>query len=191
MPPFLRNMIPLASVAVLTLVSALPFGWPADIRSYMPLLPYTVIHYWAVRRPRQMPEWGVFLAGLIADVLTYGPLGFWSLVFLIGVVAVDATRDMPDWGALGRWGQFSATLLLLGFCQWLVKSIYDVELANWRPMLLAVVIASLCYPLIGFALRPLHRLWGRSENAAMTRTASRNSDNPTLSRSPTSATRGV
>jgi rod shape-determining protein MreD len=188
--PLLRNMVPLASVAVLTLVAALPFGWPTDIRFYMPLLPYTVIHYWAVRRPKQMPEWGVFLAGLITDVLTHGPLGFWSLMYLIGVVAVDATRDMPDWGALGRWGQFCGTLLVLGFCQWLVASIYFVELADWKPMLLAVAIAALSYPVIGFALRPLHRLWGRSENAAMARSATR-SDNPTLSRGQSPVNRGV
>ena len=186
--PILRNLVPLATLAALTLVAALPFGLPADVRFYMPLLPYTVIHYWAVRRPTLMPEWGVFLAGLATDVLTHGPLGFWSLMFLIGVVAVDATRGMPDWGALGRWAQFSGILLVLGGCQWLVASIYFVELADWKPMLLAVAIAVLSYPLIGFALRPLQRLWERPDHTAM----SRGSDNPTLSRgpSPASAARG-
>jgi rod shape-determining protein MreD len=169
--PYLRNMVPLLSVALLTVIAALPFGLPSDVRFFMPLLPYTVIHYWAVRRPTLMPEWGVFLAGLVTDVLTHGPLGFWSLMFLIGVVAVDATRDMPDWGALGRWGQFCGTLMILGLSEWLVASIYFVELADWKPMLLAVLIAALSYPAIGFALRPLHRLWGRPENPTMTRGA--------------------
>jgi rod shape-determining protein MreD len=184
--PLFRNMVPLATVAVVTVVAALPLSLPSDVRFYMPLLPYTVIHYWAVRRPTLMPEWGVFLAGLITDVLTHGPLGFWSLMFLIGAVAVDATRDMPDWGALGRWGQFCATLLVLGFSQWLVASIYFVELADWKPMALAVTIAALSYPLIGFALRPLQRLWVRIENPAMTRSG----DNPTMARGQSSATRG-
>jgi rod shape-determining protein MreD len=169
--PYLRNMVPLMSVSVLTVIAALPFGLPSDVRFFMPLLPYTVIHYWAVRRPTLMPEWGVFLAGLATDVLTNGPLGFWSLMFLIGVVAVDATRDMPDWGALGRWGQFCGTLGVLGLCEWLVTSIYRVELADWKPMLLAVVIAALSYPVVGFALRPLLRLWVRPENPTMTRGA--------------------
>jgi rod shape-determining protein MreD len=167
--PILRNAVPLASVAALTLVAALPFGMPAEVRFYMPLLPYTVIHYWAVRRPTLMPEWGVFLAGLGTDALTHGPLGFWSLMFLIGVVAVDATRDAPDWGAVGRWGVFSGTLLALGVCQWLVASVYFVEWADWKPMLLAVIIAVLSYPVIGSVLRPLNRLWASPENAAMTR----------------------
>jgi rod shape-determining protein MreD len=179
----LRNLVPIASVAVLTLIAALPLGWPIDVRFLMPLLPYTAIHYWAVRRPKQMPEWGVFLAGLMTDVLTQGPLGFWSLMFLIGVVAVDATRDMPDWGALGRWGQFCGTLLLLGFCQWLVASIYFVNLEDWRPLLLAGAITALSYPLIGFALRPLLRLWGRADGTGRSRLAvTRGGDNPTMSR---------
>jgi cell shape-determining protein MreD len=180
--PILRYMVPLASVAVLTVLAALPFGWPTDIRFYMPLLPYTVIHYWSVRRPTLMPEWGVFLAGLATDVLTHGPLGFWSLMFLIGVVAVDATRDMPDWGALGRWGQFCGTLLVLGFSQWLVASIFFVEWVDCKPMLLAVGIAALSYPVVGFVLRPLHRLAGRSDQTGLARPGSRGGDNPTMAR---------
>jgi rod shape-determining protein MreD len=167
--PYLRNVVPILSVAALTLLAALPFGMPSDLRFYMPLLPYTAIHYWAVRRPALMPEWAVFLAGLATDVLTHGPLGFWSLMFLIGVVAVDATRDMPDWGAIGRWGQFCVTLAILGLAEWLVASIYRVELADWRPLVLAAFIAAISYPVIGFLLRPLQKLWVRPENPAMTR----------------------
>jgi rod shape-determining protein MreD len=178
----LRTMVPLASVALLTLVAALPVGWPTNLRLFMPLLPYTAIHYWAVRRPSLMPEWGVFLAGLATDVVTHGPLGFWSLMFLVGVVAVDATRDLPDWGALGRWGQFCCTLLLLGVCQWLVASIYFVELVDWKPMLLAVGFAAVSYPVIGFALRPLLRLWSRPEHSGASRASPRGGDNPTLAR---------
>jgi cell shape-determining protein MreD len=188
--PILRNLVPLATVAFLTVLAALPLGLPVDMSYYMPLLPFTAIHYWAVRRPALMPEWGVFLAGLVTDVLTHESLGFWSLIFLIGIVVVDATRDMPDWGALGRWLQFAATLLILGFCQWLVASIYRVELAASKPMLMAVVIAALSYPVIGFCLRPLQRLWVRPENTGM----SRGGDNPTMSRGqqPTAAaTRGA
>jgi hypothetical protein len=135
-----------------------------------------------VRRPTLMPEWGVFLAGLATDVLTHGPLGFWSLMFLIGVVAVDATRDMPDWGALGRWGQFCGTLLVLGFSQWLVASIFFVEWVDCKPMLLAVGIAALSYPVVGFVLRPLHRLAGRSDQTGLARPGSRGGDNPTMAR---------
>lgn len=182
----LRNAVPLTSVAILTLGAALPFGMPADVRFYMPLLPYTAIHYWAVRRPTLMPEWGVFLAGLVTDALTHGPLGFWSLMFLVGVLAVDATRNLPDWGALGRWLLFCGTLLVLGFCQWLVASIYFVELADWKPMLLAVIIAVLSYPVISFALRPLHRLWSQPDNAAM----SRRGDTILTARGHSPATRG-
>jgi rod shape-determining protein MreD len=156
--PILRNLVPITSVVVLALVAALPFGLPSDVRFIMPLLPYTVIHYWAVRRPTLMPEWGVFLVGLGTDVLTNGPLGFWSLIFLIGVVAVDATRDLPDWGAVGRWIQFCATLLVLGLAAWLVTSIYFLELADWKPMAVALAMAALSYPLFGLLLRPLHRL---------------------------------
>jgi rod shape-determining protein MreD len=166
--PILRNLVPMTSVVALTLLSALPFGFPSDVHFFMPLLPYTVIHYWAVRRPTLMPEWAVFLVGLGTDVLTHGPLGFWSLMFLIGVVAVDATRDLPDWGALGRWAQFCATLLVLGAAAWLVTSIYFLELADWKPLAVALGCAALSYPLFGFALRPLHR-WLRPEIPALNR----------------------
>jgi rod shape-determining protein MreD len=174
--PLLKTLIPLLSVAALTLLAVLPLGLPVDARFVMPLLPYTAVHFWAVRRPALMPEWGVFLAGLTTDVLTNGPLGFWSLMFLAGVVSVDATRDMPEWGALGRWGQFCVTIAVMGVVEWIVASIYFVQVADWKPVVLAATIAAVCYPAISFALRPLLRLClrvesSRPDNTALTRGA--------------------
>jgi rod shape-determining protein MreD len=192
--PYLRNTVPLLSVAILTLIAALPFGMPTDGRFYMPLLPYTAIHYWAVRRPGLMPEWGVFLAGLMTDVLTHGPLGFWALMFLAGLVVINASRNLPDWGALGRWAQFCVTLAVMGVCEWLVASLYFFELADWKPIVIAIGIGALSYPLLGLLLRPLLGIWLRSEHADSIRsTASRTLvARPTaLTRAATHATRGA
>ena len=84
------------SIAVLTLLAALPWGLPTEDRFFLPLLPVVAIHYWALRRPEVLPEWFVFLAGLLLDVFTHGPLGYWPLVYLVayalGVLGSEAGR---------------------------------------------------------------------------------------------------
>jgi rod shape-determining protein MreD len=169
--PALKEFMPACSVALATLLAALPWGLPSEARFLLPLLPYTAIHFWAVRRPALMPEWLVFLAGLTTDVLTNGPLGYWSLVFLLGYILVLPLLPLTRYGALGRWLHFAITLLLLALAQWLIASIFFMQGIDWRPLLRAAVVACMLYPLAGFLFRPLNRLWIRPDNTALGRGA--------------------
>ena len=165
----IKQLFPGLSVVLLTLLSALPWGLPSEARFFLPLLPYTAIHFWAVRRPNLMPEWLVFAAGLATDVLTHGPLGFWSLIFLIGYIMVHLTGRLPFEGVAARWINFCATLLVLSVAQWLIASVYFLDFVEWTPLLRSSVAAALLYPLIGLAFRPLNRLWSRPGNSRLAR----------------------
>lgn len=160
----LRQVIPGLTVIVATLAAALPWGLPAQARFLMPLLPYATIHFWAVRRPAQMPEWLVFLAGLAIDVLTNGPLGFWSLIYLIGLMCCHALWPPMKVGAFGRWLQFGATLIILATAEWLLASAFFMSAISWQPFFGGALFAVLVYPFIGLALRPIDRLWPSSDN---------------------------
>jgi rod shape-determining protein MreD len=161
----LKELMPAVSVALVTLLAALPWGLPSEARFLLPLLPYATIHFWAVRLPALMPEWLVFLSGLAADVLTHGPLGFWSLVYLLGYMLVQVLRDFNRWGAAGRWLLFSITIALLAFAQWLVASVYFMNAADWIPLVRSAAVICLLYPLMGLLLRPLNRLRPRPDDA--------------------------
>lgn len=139
----LKYIAPFASIAFFTVLAALPWGLPADDRFFLPLLPCVAIHYWAMRRPDHVPEWFVFAAGLLLDVFTHGPLGYWSLIYLLaqslGVLGTDAIRS----GVGVRLGLFAASLAAVTAVSWIVASIYFLEFADWVPYARAAVMAGL------------------------------------------------
>lgn len=160
MPPSsLQHTIPVLSMAVLTLLAALPWGLPPGARFFLPLLPYVAIHFWLVRRPGLMPEWAVFLAGLTTDVLTHGPLGFWSLVYLLGYLTARALPQSVVTTTLQRFANFCLTLGVLALAQWTIASVYFVDYAEWRPVVSGTLAAILAYPVVGLIFRPLSLLW--------------------------------
>lgn len=160
MPAFaIKNIIPSASVVLTTLLAALPWGLSSDSRFLLPMLPYAAIHFWAVRRPALMPEWIAFASGLATDVLTHGPLGFWSLVFLLGLMFIQACRPAERWGAVGVWLHFAATLSLLALAQWAIATAFFMSAVDWRPFFNGALLAALVYPLLCLIFAPLDRFW--------------------------------
>lgn len=139
----LKYIAPFASIAFFTVLAALPWGLPTEDRFFLPLLPCVAIHYWAMRRPDHVPEWFVFAAGLLLDVFTHGPLGYWSLIYLLaqslGVLGTEAIRS----GVWVRLGLFGASLVAVTFVSWVVASVYFLELADWMPYARAAIMAAL------------------------------------------------
>ena len=131
------------SIAVLTLLAALPWGLPTEDRFFLPLLPVVAVHYWALRRPELLPEWFVFLAGLVLDVFTHGPLGYWPLVYLmayaLGVLGSEAGRA----SVYVRLGLFAVSLFVVTVLSWGIASVYYLEMLDWVPYARGAAFAAL------------------------------------------------
>jgi rod shape-determining protein MreD len=149
------RFIPALSVAVLALVAVLPWGLPPDGRFVLPLLPFIAIHYWASRHPDRLAEWVPFVAGLAVDVLSNGPLGYWSLIYLVGYMIAVEAHLVTAAGPAGRWFIFLTSLALLVAAAWGIASLYYLELAAWRPFAWAALLAGLAYPVFALILRSL------------------------------------
>ena len=149
----LNSVAPAATILSVTLLAALPWGFGSQYRFFLPHLIYLAIHYWTLRAPDRVPEWAVFTAGLTFDVLTSGPLGYWSLVFLIGYVIAVLQSAWPDGGKVVRWGLLASALAMLALVEWGLASLYYLELADWRPYAVAALGVALAYPFIAFVLQ--------------------------------------
>lgn len=150
---FLVRMIPALTIFIATILVALPWGMAAENRFFLPLLPLIVIHYWTLRSPEHVAEWWVFLAGLSLDILTYGPMGYWALIYLLGYAAAKLSTGLADDGPFAKWLLSAATLFVLTAVAWCVSSLYYFEFADWQPYVSAAVAAAIVYPVIGFVLR--------------------------------------
>jgi rod shape-determining protein MreD len=130
-----------------SIVAALPWGIGSQARFLLPLLLYALVHAFIVRSPGAVAEWVVFLAGLMLDVLTSGPLGFWALTLLGGYVIAVMQEEWPG-GLLRRWGQFLVALCGVTAFAWCLATLYFFETADVRPLASAAVGAGLAYPLV-------------------------------------------
>lgn len=143
---------PSITVLVAVLVSSVPWGLPASTAFVLPLATGMLIFLHAVRPKVMLPPWVAFLAGVLTDILTGGPLGYWAFVFL---VAHGLGRSFPREGAAprlsGLWPTYALIAAALAALAWTVASAYFVRLIDWRPMLIAVAIVTVLFPLLARA----------------------------------------
>ena len=139
----LRSLVPITTVAVLTLVAIMPWGLPAEDRFVLPLFPVVAIYYWTLDRESWLPEWAVFLAGLLLDVLTQGPLGYWALIYLVAyVVAVLASGARVE-TTTARLALFAGAVIAVAAFAWLAASAYFLDLLDLGPYVRGAVVAVL------------------------------------------------
>ncbi len=168
MQPF-RYIAPFASLAILTLVAALPWGLPPEDRFFLPLLPIVAIHYWSLRHGSLIPEWAVFLAGLTLDVLTHGPLGYWSLIYLVAHSLAILSAPIASRGVAARIGLFALALVAVTVMAWAVSSVYFLEPADWRPYAFGAGLAGIAALLLVPLLRSIDVQQGTRGNPRLLR----------------------
>jgi rod shape-determining protein MreD len=153
MTPIAKILAPL-SIAVLVVFSALPWGLEADSRFVLPLLPAVAIHYWVLRdKTVTVPEWFVFAVGLLLDVLTNGPLGFWSFIYLLTYASAVLSQPFAHDGPFQRWLLMVAAVSLVAAIAWVVTSLYSLQVVDWQPFVWGVIAATLAHPLMAFVFR--------------------------------------
>jgi len=144
----LARLVPAASLAALVLAVILPWGVPSSSRFMLPLLPLVAIYCWVLRAPALMTEWVVFPAGLLVDVATDGPLGYWALVYLLGHALTVLSAPLAGGGAVARWLLFVAVLTGVSVLELLLSSLYFGAWADAGPLVRAVVLVAAAYPLV-------------------------------------------
>lgn len=149
--------LPFLSIFLLVLIAVMPWGLPPGYRIALPLLPIIAIHYWTLRHDAMIPEWMVFLAGLSLDLLTHGPLGYWSLIYLFAYLTALLGQPTASRGPAARLAALLAALALSAGAAWLVASAFALEWIEVAPFVRGSVFAALATIVILPMLRALDR----------------------------------
>jgi rod shape-determining protein MreD len=163
------RLTPAITVFILAILAVLPWGLPAHARFVLPFLPVIAIHTWSSRHLERLSPWVPFAAGIVVDVLTNGPLGYWPLIYLGAMMLGADAQRTPGTGLAARWALFLASLVGLVIAAWGVASLYHLELSDWRPFAWALWIGALSYPLVAFGLRALDPEPQRASNDRLVR----------------------
>ncbi len=150
-------LLPALTVLVTAAISVMPWRVPGFVAFGLPFLTLGTVFFWAERRPSQLLGLVVFSAGLMTDLVTDGPLGYWALLFLIGLALGDFTgRHWAGGSNMHQsWLGFALCLPLVAGFGWAIASLYYLTLLDLQLILYATAAGITGYLPLALALRSL------------------------------------
>ena len=141
--------VPALSVFVAVLATAVPLGLPADATFIPPLIVMTMIFCWRALPGTVFPSYLALLFGLLTDILSGGPLGFWAMMALIAANAggrAPSPADAQDRNRL--WLFWAGIATAIGVLAWLLGSLYVVRVIDAWPIAFGVCVSILLFPVV-------------------------------------------
>lgn len=147
-----RNGLTIAILFVFILLALFPLRTEAfgDVR---PALLTTAVFYWAVYRPYLLRAVGVFVAGVVFDLVTGLPPGVSALILLaVQGIASAQQKFLLAQSYVVVWACFSLLAFLAGLGQWAILSLLSFTVFTIKPTLVTALLTALLYPLVTFPL---------------------------------------
>lgn len=152
-----RASFPGASTLLLLVLLGAPLGLPAQ--ADLPLgVGLACVYFWSLFRPASLPPPLVFALGLVADLLSNGPIGPEVLILLIvhGLV-LRWRRFLARQGFLVVWIAFALLAVGAVAADWALTSLLAFTLLPVGPALFQAAIAAGIYPALAMLLTMAHR----------------------------------
>jgi rod shape-determining protein MreD len=138
--------IPFAVALFCVMFTMLPWGLSLGV-VIAPSFALMAVYYWGLYRPDLMPPFAVFLVGLFQDLLSGGPLGLWSLVFLaVYGVVVSQRLFFIGKAFLAIWFGFGVMALVAGVISWMVSCLYFGMILSPLSVTVQALLSFILYP---------------------------------------------
>lgn len=163
-------ILPALSVLFAVIATAVPWGLPGDATFILPLVVVMMIFCWRALPGTVFPPYLAMLLGLLTDITSGGPLGFWALMSLIAATAGGRAPPLTDGQDLNRlwlvWGGVAGVVASFG---WLLASLYFLRWIDWWPIAFGALASIALFPVVlrGLLWVRRGRLW--PERAALYR----------------------
>jgi rod shape-determining protein MreD len=146
--------LPVLSVVFAVLATAVPWGLPADATFVLPLVVVMMVFCWRALPGTVFPPYLALLLGLLTDVVSGGPLGFWALMALIAATVGGRVTPATDRQDLNRlWLVWGGVAVLIGVLGWGLASLYFLRWIHWWPIAFGALVSVIIFPVV---LRGLH-----------------------------------
>ena len=151
-------MLPIVSILVAVFATAVPWGLPADTTFVLPLVVVMMVFCWRTIQGAVLPPIVVMLIGLLTDVTTGGPLGYWGLMALMASSIAGWTQSITDKGGVGLlWLVWLPVVVLLAGFGWLLASLYFFRWVDWRAIAIGAAASAVLFPHVSYLLLRLER----------------------------------
>lgn len=161
----MNAIVPALSVLLAVLSTSLPLGLPADATFILPFLMVTMVFVWRALHA-ELPAYAAMLFGLLTDITTGGPLGYWGLMALLAATAGELARPFAVQRNFSMlWLTWLPCVTLLATFGWLLASLYFFRWIDHWPFVIAASTSFLLFPAILYWLRKLRSV-GRVSRGA-------------------------
>jgi rod shape-determining protein MreD len=145
----MNPILPALSVLLAVLATAVPWGLPADATFMLPLVVVMMVFCWRIMPDVSLPLFACMLLGLLTDVMSGGPLGFFALMTLIAASVGGLLRFSVEprdlWILWLIWGALITTLGIFG---WLLGSLYFFRWIDWWPIFFGTLASIALFPVV-------------------------------------------
>lgn len=162
---FSRWSFPVVSTALGMVVIAAPLGLPGG-PELLAGFALVAVYFWSLFRPRAMPPAAVFLLGLLADLLGFGPLGVRVLILLlVHGFALACRRRLARQQFLAVWLVFVAVAAAAAALEWSADSLLLLTPLPPAAGVFEFGLAAGLYPLFALLLTRAHHDLAAPEHA--------------------------
>lgn len=153
----MTHALPALSVLVAVLATAVPWGLPADATFILPLVVVMMVFCWRAIPGTALHPAAAAGFGLLADLLSGGPLGYWALMCLIAATVGRKAGSLREGRDVGLyWLVWVALVSALAVFGWLLASAYYLRWIDWWPIGFGAATSIVLFPLVLYGL-----LWVR------------------------------
>lgn len=162
--------LPALSVLFAVLATAVPWGLPAEATFILPLIAVLMIFCWRALPGTVLPPYLAMLLGLLTDIMSGGPLGFWALMALIAATAGGRAPPLADGQDQNQlWFLWAVVAAIIASLGWMLASLYFLRWIDWWPIAFGALVSVAFFPVVlrGLLwirrgkLRAGHTLYGR------------------------------
>lgn len=134
-------------VLVLLIASSIPIHI-AGASAFFPMVDIMAIYYWTSYRPQVMPDWFVFILGILRDIMEGLTIGVSPFIYLLTRFIVLASKDLyKKQTFIIVWQGFAIVSLIAITGKWLLVSfIIDMPLV-FTSAIMQFVLSIAMYPL--------------------------------------------
>jgi rod shape-determining protein MreD len=117
------------------------------------------LYYWALHRPRLIPPWLAFAAGLSIDALGMYPLGLNAFLYVaVHALIINQRRYLLAQNFFIIWMGFLATLTGIFSIQWVLLEVIGAYTKTLPPLVWRGMIGTMIYPLVASLLSQVHKI---------------------------------
>ena len=145
---FLCRHIPFCVTLFFVICSLIPWRISFIYHFAVPLT-YASLFYWVVFKPHFMTPFTVFLLGLISDLLTFAPLGYNTLLFLLfyGVIFYNK-HYLRGRSFTFFWSCFCVCCLGIAVGQWILASLLLLSWLSLPFFIVQEVLLAAMFPVV-------------------------------------------